>query len=797
MVLALLSMAVVQAFRIPSHRWLPGLCLETLFFLAAPILFFVFFVRRLSINELNFKSGPTVYRVQAGALAMALTVVFVQWLSRMSGLGDPNEIVALLMVQCVSWYLAVFSRFASFSKVAFLLSGSIVLFVCFMAETVAVFALTFLYSVIALWWLLGNYWNRLNQKALDVSSQTRSINGFAIGVTVVFLSVVGMVAWMAVPENGGNSRRGFSFFSGGEDGDESDFARSGFGDGNMLTAGDNATTSGAVDSDQFIEDDKPSIYDITSEKYDGPLKIKKIENRAVALDAIAKHLHEVIQSEQAGKTFRTVRKPKNSDDLDLENRISDALFYVEGSVPARFAIDTFHHFDGWDWAKTPELKSDQKRLPAIRIEKHLGKPWFVIQKLEREFLSVTRPHRIKMMRFKNNVVPATPFLRAWHVHRVDDPRMFYWNESGLIRMDGSLIPAQTVINIVSHVPNYHVLRSSKSLKFVNPPSPIWERVDTSSRVGPAPDSGVDKTDTAQSADAPFLQIPDNETKTRIAELAEKWTHGHSTGWNQVEAIVERMRSDYQLSPTLTAPPDGTDSVKSFLDQGGGPSYLFATAATQILRAAGYRTRLAKGFLIDKDDYDRVANQSAVTADNMHVWPEVSLDGWHWIPVEPTPGYPIPYSHQTILQWAQAQILAAIRWVVLRPVTSVLFTLITLALVRFRREVFAFVYWLIWLSAGTLMPARRLSLTRRLIDIRFWAAGFSRPRFATITEWFSQIDPEIGQDFFRFWQINNYRTRPLEKNLRGEITSACKSAVAELSYQRIKVFVRQTNSKVVK
>ena len=122
---------------------------------------------------------------------------------------------------------------------------------------------------------------------------------------------------------------GLSPFSGGENGSQDKFAISGIGDGDMLTAGDNATTTGAVDSGQFIESDRPTLYDITSERYEGPV-MKKRRNRAVSLSGQSKHMHAAKQSEQAGRTFRTIRDVKDTTEQKLEDRITEALFYVEG-----------------------------------------------------------------------------------------------------------------------------------------------------------------------------------------------------------------------------------------------------------------------------------------------------------------------------------------------------------------------------------------------------------------------------------------------------------------------------------
>ena len=177
-----------------------------------------------------------------------------------------------------------------------------------------------------------------------------------------------------------------------------------------------------------------------------------------------------------------------------------------------------------------------------------------------------------------------------------------------------------------------------------------------------------------------------------------------------------------------------------------------------------------------------------------MWPEVCLDGWHWIPVEPTPGYPIPYSHQTFWQWTKAQIVGIVQWIINRPLLATLWAVITFCSIRYRRLAFATACWLWWLIGGRLLPNHKLSLTRKLIDVRFWAAGFPRPSFAPISEWFSQIDSDVGKDFFCFWQIQNYRSRPIDKKRQPEIATACRDIVSQLSSRRIRLFFKHSPRK---
>ena len=557
----------------------------------------------------------------------------------------------------------------------------------------------------------------------------------------------------------------------------------------MLTGGRNATTTGAVESDQFIEDDKPSIYDTMSDMFDGPKKIRKQNNRAVDPRTSAKHLEKVIKSEQSGKSFRTFRERPLPQKLDLKDKITNALFFVEGSVPARFSLDCYHHFDGWDWSKI-DLDSEFMPKSTITVRNSMGKPWYRVNNVQREYLSQKRGHRVKIMRLSTDSLPASSLVDRWHIHRVDLPKMFRWNKQGIIRMDGDCIPSHTMIDVVSNVPNYHVLRSVKSLQRVDHPGETWTSIDIWLGVGSESGSSNDKFSVGDTdPDSPLLQIPENESKTKLGELVKNLTFGHREGWNQVEAIVNHFRNNYKHDPQLVASDEGIDSVKSFLKNGGGPSYLFASTTAQALRSAGYRTRLVSGFLVENDDFDRRANQSIVTKENLHMWPEVCLDGWHWLPVEPTPGFPIPYSHQTMWQIVKSNVIALIKLMVRHPIQTILLTGLLSLCLRYRREVTVLGSWLMWMAILLAFPGRRLTATRQMLDVRFWAAGIPRPSFATISDWSFHVNAGADNEFFEYWKFVNFSNRPTNDK-RKEIKLACRKVSEDLSFEKIKQFAKQ-------
>lgn len=763
LLVAILAMVTVQMFRIGHSRSLAVLIAEVLVFATLPCVAYVILRHKFETNSGWLLTKASVAGFQSGAILVGLLVVIWHFAIRPFGYGDANEIVALVTIQSVGWYLAVFSKVPGFEKASSILSGALVFFVCCMADDWGVFLVAGLFAFVGLWWLLGQYWSRLETKAIDGDSRSLKLHGYAVSFTMLFVVLVACLAAMIPFTQAGSSLMGFMPFSGGEKGSQSEFAISGIGDGNMLTAGKNATTTGAVESDEFIEDNKPSLYDIMSERYDGPI-VKNPRNRTIPLDQIAKHLHEAKQSEQAGKTFRTMRDSGETRDLELEDRITNALFYVEGSVPARFAINNFFEFDGWDWSSEAN-EAESPSQTRFTLSQQNGVPVFRFIRSFASYLTGRRTHRVKIMRLDSKAIPSPALLQQWHIPLVDRLEMFQWGDSKLIEINGESIPTHTIIDLQSLVPNYHLLRnypSSRQIKLSDGTDRPSEEANTSS----------------------LLQVPDNKSKTTLQSLANEWTSGVEPGWRQVESIVNHLRNDFELNPKWDTDETAENSVSLFLNQGGGPSYMFATACAMILRSAGYETRIANGFLIQKQDYDSQSKQSIVTAGNLHMWPEVSLDGKFWIPVEPTPGYPIPYSTQTAWQWVTAKALMCWKWLLGNPVTVALVGAFLFLAIYFRAEWITSLVFAWWFLVRLFWPQGLLKATRQLIDLRFWFAGDRRPASQTIDAWYTRVESNTMGAFFKLWNARNYSENAAPAPKR-ELVLACSNSVNSLTLKRIK------------
>ena len=129
LLLGALAVLVVQLFRAGFHRSIPLLVVETLVYLVIPVLVFGWVLRRNQVEVAQTQTSLK-YGLQLGAIVFALLPILIQVITRLFGIGDATEVVFLMMIHNAAWYLTVFAAFWNFRRAGFLLSSSLVLFVC-------------------------------------------------------------------------------------------------------------------------------------------------------------------------------------------------------------------------------------------------------------------------------------------------------------------------------------------------------------------------------------------------------------------------------------------------------------------------------------------------------------------------------------------------------------------------------------------------------------------------------------------------------------------------------------------
>ena len=340
--------------------------------------------------------------------------------------------------------------------------------------------------------------------------------------------------------------------------------------------------------------------------YGEPVRPQQQRDQAVAVDGNQGQEGEekVGESQETGREFSTVRQRTRPVALQEEDRNSPALLLVEGEVPLHLRLETYDHFDGRLWSHGPT----DRQPPGIRLTPFGDRPWMQIDRYDpRQIYRGKRTHVVRVINLDSPRIAAPARLAAWMIDRIDRPNFYGWTVDDVLEMpDRKAVPRLTTVHVISQFPTRQG---------------VLEQGDFSDRGKTSP------------ANDPMA--------VRHAAVAQEWVGSEPRGWHQVTAIVERLRADYVLDRDVTVSTSSSDVVQEFLERGRGPDYLFATTATVLLRSLGYPARLASGFYARPERFDAKTRHTRVVEEDVHMWVEVCIDGYNWIPIEPTPGYEPP------------------------------------------------------------------------------------------------------------------------------------------------------------
>lgn len=120
---------------------------------------------------------------------------------------------------------------------------------------------------------------------------------------------------------------------------------------------------------------------------------------------------------------------------------------------------------------------------------------------------------------------------------------------------------------------------------------------------------------------------------RIDELADRWTQGVTTPYEQVYAIQQHFRTDDFTYDQSVEPVADNEALVNFFRTRRGFCQQFATAMALLVRELGYPARVAVGFRQGEARGDTYT----VRSDDAHAWVEVYFGPTYgWLPFEPTP-----------------------------------------------------------------------------------------------------------------------------------------------------------------
>ncbi len=665
--------------------------------------------QRKTTGTSSAQSNTALHQSTGASVLMVVAVVF-PWLfniaARRLGYGNGAEIIMLGSLAWGGVAAALVGGTQRTISLSVICSGFLTLFTTFIADSAQATLFAYAWGVLCLWWLVSNHWEQVESTAAtsvrpaQLQRFTFLIVGslaFAIGAGVIAnrVPVLRKLQAEIMPTSGGTTQK-------------DSVSRSGVGNGDALVAAKNhASSFGAVETDLFLDSEKPSLFDVFSDEFGDPKKKDRVE-QAQALSPNDTRSDEGQFSEanraSGGDEFSVQREapkqPQSSHDL-----ASEALMYWEGEAGAHLAVERFADFDGYAWFnaangsdKSKLLASSATSLVEPRAIEVDGRTWMLprqrtVQNSISPFIDAL-PEAIKFTRYRSPIIPTRAGIQLWSVDQLTRTDFFDFSNSECLSMPGR-----------AHVPDYTVVR------MVNSRIDMERLQDLLSHCAP----GKSHTELQPACQQALYQ------------LAHELAGGKQRGWPEVRSVIDGLRSqfNYERSPEGKKDTDDKVALTHFIKNKRGPSYLFATAAALMLEHLGYETRFVTGFYANPTHYLARDREYAIQSSDAHTWIEIHAGHGYWIPLEPTPGFRIPrYSaslwfrlneaHATIL-WSLTgfvtlgTLLYCLRRTFLELLAFVLLPLVSLLNDRQR------IGWLTWMIDKRLRMAghpRRLGVTPR-------------------------------------------------------------------------------------
>lgn len=679
------------------------------------------------------------------ALPMALEPLFRGW----SNDGLPLELQLVHGLRAAGLLLAGFSAWPQSRRLAGVVALFLALFASAMGDQPAMPYFLAALAVTGGCWLIGDHQARI-ASSREIAAKGDEVErvrlrlpyrealvfcvlaALAAGVAFAGPKQVRLTLWELVPTSGGT-------------GDTDPFARYGVGDGPEETAGENAQAAGMVETDKMIEDNKNSLIDAVSDMYGPPHKPSKDQERMVAAglaQVIEKH-GRLPDNRRPSRDFDTSRQaPKRDSWLDSQG--ARGLFEVEGRTPLHIRLVAY------DIYNDVEKRWLESRKPGSLMIEAEGGDWMKLgqfRPVDGWYANEDR-HRLKVADLKTNLVPTPAMVTRLRIKKVDKAEYYERDYDGVF----------TIAGRKSTPPGVVVTTDCRTLD----PSVLPELAFAES----SPTSGSSPV---------YSEVPAAYCQT-LDRFAQNWAGDLPRGWHQIEAILNRLRTEYLLDSRAVAPKDHPAPVLDFLETKRGPDYLFASAAALLLRTLGYPTRICLGYYASPDAYDSETDHTPVKKTDLHVWPEVLLRDGQWLVIEPTPGYALMPPLKPWHERLGDRLIAALGWMRRHAIPLAVIALSVILSIRFRKRIAD------WLATTRLKLApgsnwRIVALrTARLLERRSHYAGRPRPADQTLSDW-AKERPELAE-FVRLAEWAAYS--PPHADAPGDVDGVCRRTLNTLT-----------------
>ena len=755
-----LDQAVVEPER--SRWWILAM---TLTVFGAPLVLASWFLSRWAFRR------SVCLEARGTLIGLALLFLLPYLVGLVSHRRIMPEIALLSGLRNAGLGLAAMSHHAASARLAVLVS----FFVTAVSSSlggdagVAVLAPVLAFAVLGAFWLTWVYWNSLELRA------ERGVRGLHFPVTgliwvLMFVLTLGGIAVIG-PGRAATALAGLVPTSGGTEESDPD-ARSGVGDGENEVAGSEDPQSvGFTDSEIYLETDRSSLYDAFSDTYGEPFRRQRQEKMVALMGGAIEQKERPAENLRAGREFSAVRKKPESNPRRPGELGAKALVYVKGPTPLHLPLTTYDSFDGTSWSE--EVYTAREFLADVGPRDS----WISLRTSTASWQAGSVTHKIKVGLLDSSPMPLPPHLYRFRVGSVQRLDFFAWAQYGIVRMTDRTVPAGTVIDSQAWTVNHETLRQ---MRFLRRPPDANDRYITLSQ--------------------------DYRIDPGVFDLVQEWIRDVPEGWPQVEAVVSRLRQEYELDRSATVSADCEDVVAEFLlKTRRGPDYLFATSAAVLLRSLGYPSRVVSGLYASPENYDPRTRHTPIGLDGIHFWASVRVPGGGWIDIEPTPGYELL---PPVLSWRE-RVAAALAWLAQRGRDHFFSLMAALSLGAFavwrRGEIDDRLATL----AFQLRPARdpRASVLRtlQLVERRARWAGCGRPPCQTPARWYlplaRTVAGEAGATLESLVALADWATHGPDRLglLPGfgpsNVTLTCQSAVRDWTLSRFRCATSAMERKV--
>lgn len=701
-------------------------------------------------NGTSFEITP--FGLWAGALLLAIP--FVEGFGRV--LFDvafrPLEQTTLIALVNFAFYATAMSRIHRSITTAVWISFILLISAVMLGDHTGIVPLAAAYGGFSLIWLADRHWRSTAESVGD------TIVGRVPVTPIICLALVLAGLTAASTRLGEGMPRHWAEWSPSSGGSRwsNPAAFLGVGDGDWVVSGANATSTGSVDSEYYLESDRPSLYDVMIEAYGEPRPPDQI-TRAISVSQeflLEKRGHKAPDAGSGGRQFSLYRQTRpqhrKPDPQDM-----NALIFAEGRMPLHLSATVYGRFDGVNWHEPPVLP----RVCAFESRDESSSWLWLPEARVSEVAGGTRQHDIRFNKLSAEQLALPSHVERFRLGKYTGSAVnrwardvLKWAHDGVLRPRCAL-PSGTTFTLVSHALDKPVL---------------FERDDL---VGCGADAGV------------WVEIPDAlraSADSLAANLADM-----PRGWGQVQAVMDHLQTHCEHDHDRVLPADCEDPVHHFLHHArGGPAYQFATAAALTLRSLGYPTRVVSGFYVDRDDYVANAGHAPVHVDDAHFWIEVRTVHGDWITFDPTPGFDPAWYQPTFADRTRAFASAALGGLVASPVLSLAGLFVSLGLwwkrlwVRERMLTGWCLWWPFWRSET------HIAETLRLLDLRSEICGRQRPSSSTPLAWYDSADQPACRTYLRCLYAASYGSNSAASN-KSAVADACRAAVREVGRDRLR------------